>query len=51
MAWYWYFTGLVSGLVVLSVVINLALISGYMKVSIRKPVQTRMHVVFDGDIA
>jgi DMSO reductase anchor subunit len=50
MAWYWYITGLVSGLVVLSVLINVALVSEYMKVSIRRPSRTRMHVIFDEEL-
>jgi hypothetical protein len=50
MAWYWYFTGLVSGVVVLSVLINVALVSEFMKVSIRRPSRTRMHVIFDEEL-
>lgn len=50
MAWYWYITGCVTTLVVCSVLINVALVSEYMKVTIRRPVQTRMHVVFEEEL-
>ena len=51
MAWYWYITGLVSGLVVLSVVINVALINEFMVVKVRRSAQTRMHVFYDQENA
>jgi hypothetical protein len=51
MAWYWYITGLVSSLVVLSVVINVALINEFMVVKVRRPAKTRMHVFYDQENA
>lgn len=47
MAWYWYITGLVSGLVVLSVLINVALVSEFMVVTVRRPAKTQVRVVYD----
>ena len=51
MAWYWYITGLVSSLVVLSIVINVALINEFMVVKVRRPAKTRMHVFYDQENA
>lgn len=50
MAWYWYITGCVTTLVVCSVLINVALVSEFMKVSVRRPARTRMHVILEEDL-
>jgi hypothetical protein len=47
MEWYWYITGLITSIVLISVIINLALISGYAKVTLSKPVKEKIHIVYD----
>jgi hypothetical protein len=47
MAWYWYITGIVTALSVISAAINIALISGFMQVTLKKSIRTRINVVYD----
>jgi hypothetical protein len=47
MAWYWYITGFVSAVTLVSVAVNLLVISGFAKVTLNKPVRQKMHVVYD----
>jgi len=47
MAWYWYITGFVSAVTLVSIAVNLLVISGFAKVTLNKPVRQKMHVVYD----
>lgn len=47
MEWYWYLTGVVTTVCGLSVLVNLGIISQFIKIEIRRPVKTRMKVLYD----
>lgn len=47
MTWYWYITGFITAVTLVSVGINIALISGFMRVTISKPVREKMHLLYN----
>ena len=47
MAWYWYITGFVTAITFVSLGINIALISGFMRVTLSKKVKEKIHLVYN----
>ena len=47
MEWYWYITGFVTAVTFISAMINLAVISGWAKVTLNKPAKQKMHIAYN----
>lgn len=47
MAWYWYLTGFVTALTFVSLGINIALISGFMRATVTKPTEEKIHLIYN----
>lgn len=47
MAWYWYITGFVTAITFVSLGINIALISGFMRVTLSRTVKEKIHLVYN----
>lgn len=47
MAWYWYITGFVTAITFVSLGINIALISGFMRVTMTKQVREKIHLIYN----
>jgi hypothetical protein len=45
--WYWYLTGMITTVCGISAIVNALMISGSMKVTLRNPRKTRIHVAYD----
>jgi len=47
MAWYWYITGFVTAITFISFLVNLAVISGYARVTLSRPSDEKIHVMYN----
>ena len=47
MEWYWYLTGVVTAIGGMSVIVNLLMINGTLKITSVKQRTTRMHMLYD----
>lgn len=47
MEWYWYLTGLITAVIFISLLINLALISGFAKVTLKNSSKEKIHIVYN----
>lgn len=47
MAWYWYLTGSITTITFISLLVNLAVISGFAKVTLKNPSKEKIHIVYD----
>ena len=46
-SWYWYLTGAITTVCGLSATVNALMIMGVVKITVRNPHKTRVHVVYD----